>query len=161
MTKSLICFPWNTISCMLLFACKLSDYTGILWSIIDSESSLALPFIGNYYYIYHEYVIFFFPGKVVGMGERWWLYTCMIVSLVCDSSTVFWDYVVPSKMFKVSNILNESCLQAYSCYVEALHVQPTLPVAWSNLAGLFMETRDYKNALQCYKVLFCLCRKKS
>lgn len=57
--------------------------------------------------------------------------------------------------FRLFKIYLLCTLQAYNCYVEALRVQPTLPVAWSNLAGLFMETGDYNKALQCYKVPWC------
>ncbi|KAJ0015018.1 hypothetical protein Pint_20284 [Pistacia integerrima] len=40
---------------------------------------------------------------------------------------------------------------AYSCYLEALRIQPTFAIAWSNLAGLFMESGDLNRALQYYK----------
>ena len=43
-------------------------------------------------------------------------------------------------------------MQAYNCYVEALRIQPKFAIAWSNLAGLFMEAGDLKKALQYYKV---------
>ena len=43
-------------------------------------------------------------------------------------------------------------MQAYSCYLEALRIQPTFAIAWSNLAGLFMESGDFNRALQYYKV---------
>lgn len=42
--------------------------------------------------------------------------------------------------------------QAYLCYMEALRIQPTFAIAWSNLAGLFMEAGDYAKALAYYKV---------
>lgn len=42
--------------------------------------------------------------------------------------------------------------QAYNCYVEALRIQPNFAIAWSNLAGLFMEAGDLNRALQYYKV---------
>ncbi|XP_019264000.1 PREDICTED: probable UDP-N-acetylglucosamine--peptide N-acetylglucosaminyltransferase SEC [Nicotiana attenuata] len=42
--------------------------------------------------------------------------------------------------------------EAYNCYVEALRIQPTFSIAWSNLAGLFMETGNLNRALQYYKV---------
>lgn len=42
-------------------------------------------------------------------------------------------------------------MQAYNCYVEALRIQPKFAIAWSNLAGLFMEAGDLKKALQYYK----------
>lgn len=43
-------------------------------------------------------------------------------------------------------------MQAYSCYLEALRIQPNFAIAWSNLAGLFMESGDLNRALQYYKV---------
>ena len=42
--------------------------------------------------------------------------------------------------------------QAYNCYLDALGIQPTFAIAWSNLAGLFMEAGDLNRALQYYKV---------
>lgn len=42
-------------------------------------------------------------------------------------------------------------MQAYSCYLEAVRIQPTFAIAWSNLAGLFMESGDLNRALQYYK----------
>ncbi|KAJ6951663.1 hypothetical protein NC653_040955 [Populus alba x Populus x berolinensis] len=42
-------------------------------------------------------------------------------------------------------------LVAYSCYLEALRIQPSFAIAWSNLAGLFMESGDLNRALQYYK----------
>ncbi|PNX78823.1 putative UDP-N-acetylglucosamine-peptide N-acetylglucosaminyltransferase SEC-like protein, partial [Trifolium pratense] len=42
-------------------------------------------------------------------------------------------------------------MMAYSCYLEALRIQPTFAIAWSNLAGLFMESGDFNRALQYYK----------
>lgn len=36
--------------------------------------------------------------------------------------------------------------------MEALRIQPTFAIAWSNLAGLFMESGDLNRALQYYKV---------
>ncbi|RYR38800.1 hypothetical protein Ahy_A09g043986 isoform B [Arachis hypogaea] len=53
--------------------------------------------------------------------------------------------------------ISSCCLQArtqmmaYSCYLEALRIQPTFAIAWSNLAGLFMESGDLNRALQYYK----------
>ena len=38
--------------------------------------------------------------------------------------------------------------------MEALRIQPTFAIAWSNLAGLFMEAGDYTKALAYYKVSF-------
>lgn len=46
--------------------------------------------------------------------------------------------------------------QAYNCYLEALRIDPTFAIAWSNLAGLFMEGGDLNRALIYYKVIFCL-----
>ena len=46
--------------------------------------------------------------------------------------------------------------QAYNCYLEALRIQPTFAIAWSNLAGLFMEAGDLNRALQYYKVRILL-----
>lgn len=43
-------------------------------------------------------------------------------------------------------------MQAYNCYVEAIRLQPNFAIAWSNLAGLFMEANDLNRALQYYKV---------
>lgn len=43
-------------------------------------------------------------------------------------------------------------IQAYKCYIEALRIQPTFAIAWSNLAGLFMEAGDLNRALVYYKV---------
>lgn len=43
-------------------------------------------------------------------------------------------------------------LQAYLCYVEALRIQPTFAIAWSNLAGLLMEAGELQRALNYYKV---------
>ncbi|CAL5413958.1 unnamed protein product [Camellia sinensis] len=40
---------------------------------------------------------------------------------------------------------------AYNCYVEALRIQPNFAIAWSNLAGLFMEAGDLNRSLQYYK----------
>lgn len=51
-------------------------------------------------------------------------------------------------MVKLSNC---AFVQAYNCYVEALRIQPKFAIAWSNLAGLFMEAGDLKRALQYYK----------
>lgn len=45
--------------------------------------------------------------------------------------------------------------QAYNCYLEALRIDPTFAIAWSNLAGLFMEGGDLNRALIYYKVIFC------
>jgi tetratricopeptide (TPR) repeat protein len=42
--------------------------------------------------------------------------------------------------------------QAYLCYVEALRIQPTFAIAWSNLAGLLMEAGELQRALNYYKV---------
>ncbi|XP_052482187.1 probable UDP-N-acetylglucosamine--peptide N-acetylglucosaminyltransferase SEC isoform X2 [Gossypium raimondii] len=42
-------------------------------------------------------------------------------------------------------------MMAYSCYLEALRIQPTFAIAWSNLAGLFMDSGDLNRALQYYK----------
>ncbi|KAA3480326.1 putative UDP-N-acetylglucosamine--peptide N-acetylglucosaminyltransferase SEC [Gossypium australe] len=42
-------------------------------------------------------------------------------------------------------------LDAYNCYLEALRIQPNFAIAWSNLAGLFMEAGDLNRALQYYK----------
>ncbi|MBA0668612.1 hypothetical protein Goklo_001504 [Gossypium klotzschianum] len=42
-------------------------------------------------------------------------------------------------------------MEAYSCYLEALRIQPTFAIAWSNLAGLFMDSGDLNRALQYYK----------
>ncbi|KAJ6761637.1 UDP-N-ACETYLGLUCOSAMINE--PEPTIDE N-ACETYLGLUCOSAMINYLTRANSFERASE SEC-RELATED [Salix koriyanagi] len=42
-------------------------------------------------------------------------------------------------------------MMAYSCYLEALRIQPNFAIAWSNLAGLFMESGDLNRALQYYK----------
>ncbi|GFY81729.1 tetratricopeptide repeat (TPR)-like superfamily protein [Actinidia rufa] len=42
-------------------------------------------------------------------------------------------------------------IPAYNCYAEALRIQPTFAIAWSNLAGLFMEAGDLNRALQYYK----------
>lgn len=36
--------------------------------------------------------------------------------------------------------------------MEALRIQPTFAIAWSNLAGLFMESGDLNRALLYYKV---------
>lgn len=36
--------------------------------------------------------------------------------------------------------------------MEALRIQPTFAVAWSNLASLFMDAGDLNRALQYYKV---------
>lgn len=48
-------------------------------------------------------------------------------------------------------------MQAYSCSLEALRIQPTFAIAWSNLAGIFMESGDLNRALQYYKVSYlCL-----
>lgn len=44
--------------------------------------------------------------------------------------------------------------QAYNCYLEALRIDPTFAIAWSNLAGLFMEGGDLNRALIYYKVIF-------
>jgi len=41
---------------------------------------------------------------------------------------------------------------AYSCYIEALRIDPHFAIAWSNLAGLFMEAGDLDKALMYYKV---------
>jgi len=35
--------------------------------------------------------------------------------------------------------------------MEALRIQPSFAIAWSNLAGLFMEAGDYTKALTYYK----------
>lgn len=43
-------------------------------------------------------------------------------------------------------------LQAYLCYVEALRIQPSFAIAWSNLAGLLMEAGELQRALNYYKV---------
>jgi len=45
-----------------------------------------------------------------------------------------------------------SMLQAYLCYVEALRIQPSFAIAWSNLAGLLMEAGELQRALNYYKV---------
>jgi tetratricopeptide (TPR) repeat protein len=42
--------------------------------------------------------------------------------------------------------------QAYLCYAEALRIQPTFAIAWSNLAGLLMEAGELQRALNYYKV---------
>ena len=43
-------------------------------------------------------------------------------------------------------------LQAYACYLEAIRIDPHFAIAWSNLAGLFMEVGDLNKAMQYYKV---------
>jgi protein O-GlcNAc transferase len=43
-------------------------------------------------------------------------------------------------------------LQAYACYLEAIRIDPQFAIAWSNLAGLFMEVGDLNKAMQYYKV---------
>lgn len=43
-------------------------------------------------------------------------------------------------------------LKAYNCYIEALRIDPQFAIAWSNLAGLFMEAGDLDKALLYYKV---------
>ncbi|XP_035842951.1 probable receptor-like protein kinase At2g47060 isoform X3 [Helianthus annuus] len=40
---------------------------------------------------------------------------------------------------------------AYKCYLEALYIQPTFGIFYSNLAGLFMESGDLSRAHQYYK----------
>ncbi|RYR38801.1 hypothetical protein Ahy_A09g043986 isoform A [Arachis hypogaea] len=52
-----------------------------------------------------------------------------------------WSSCIPSPRLQI----------AYSCYLEALRIQPTFAIAWSNLAGLFMESGDLNRALQYYK----------
>jgi tetratricopeptide (TPR) repeat protein len=42
--------------------------------------------------------------------------------------------------------------QAYLCYMEAIRLQPTFAIAWSNLAGLLMEAGELQKALTYYKV---------
>uniref|UniRef100_A0A2P2LLJ3 Probable UDP-N-acetylglucosamine--peptide N-acetylglucosaminyltransferase SPINDLY n=1 Tax=Rhizophora mucronata TaxID=61149 RepID=A0A2P2LLJ3_RHIMU len=59
--------------------------------------------------------------------------------------------LVVTSMCKTPNCQNLTFLQAYSCYLEALRIQPTFAIAWSNLAGLFMESGDLNRALQYYK----------
>mgnify|MGYP000382591019 FL=1 len=49
--------------------------------------------------------------------------------------------------------------QAYVCYAEAIRIQPTFAIAWSNIAGLFMEAGDYQKALAYYKVMVLLFNK--
>ncbi|KAI3683413.1 hypothetical protein L1987_83916 [Smallanthus sonchifolius] len=53
----------------------------------------------------------------------------------------------------VGNLMKAQGLvqEAYNCYLEALRIQPTFAIAWSNLAGLFMESGDLSRALQYYK----------
>lgn len=46
--------------------------------------------------------------------------------------------------------------QAYKCYAEALRIQPTFAIAWSNLAGLYLEAGDLSSALLYYKVCLLL-----
>ncbi|XP_039006176.1 probable UDP-N-acetylglucosamine--peptide N-acetylglucosaminyltransferase SEC [Hibiscus syriacus] len=41
--------------------------------------------------------------------------------------------------------------EAYSCYLESLRIQPMFAIAWSNVAGLFMDSSDLNRALQYYK----------
>jgi protein O-GlcNAc transferase len=36
--------------------------------------------------------------------------------------------------------------------MEAIRLQPTFAIAWSNLAGLFMEAGELQKALAYYKV---------
>lgn len=40
---------------------------------------------------------------------------------------------------------------AYFCYLEALKIQPTFAIAWSNLAGICMEWGDLPRALAYYE----------
>lgn len=47
---------------------------------------------------------------------------------------------------------NSLYLKAYNCYIEALRIDPQFAIAWSNLAGLFMEAGDLDKALLYYKV---------
>uniref|UniRef100_A0A453BT57 Uncharacterized protein n=3 Tax=Triticinae TaxID=1648030 RepID=A0A453BT57_AEGTS len=41
--------------------------------------------------------------------------------------------------------------EAYACYLEAIRIDPHFAIAWSNLAGLFMEVGDLNKAMQYYK----------
>eukprot|EP00850_Spirogloea_muscicola_P014424 SM000103S09516 [mRNA] locus=s103:488527:496923:+ [translate_table: standard] len=41
--------------------------------------------------------------------------------------------------------------QAYLCFQQALHMQPSCPYAWSNMAGILMEAGEYFQALLYFK----------
>ncbi|KAG4148755.1 hypothetical protein ERO13_D05G303601v2 [Gossypium hirsutum] len=67
------------------------------------------------------------------------------------------SYYNPVKFDAHSNLRNLMKAQglvqeAYSCYLEALCIQPTFAIAWSNLAGLFMDSGDLNRAFQYYKM---------
>ena len=96
---------------------------------------------------------------------------CALVLLVLPERNVFLD-AVPYGVEILYEVSNWSCylhleiesfepfdslavswmLQAYLCYVEALRIQPTFAIAWSNLAGLLMEAGELQRALNYYKV---------
>ncbi len=40
---------------------------------------------------------------------------------------------------------------AYYCYLEALKIQPSFAIAWSNIAGICMEWGDLQRALAYYQ----------
>ncbi|KAJ6883911.1 hypothetical protein NC652_031005 [Populus alba x Populus x berolinensis] len=68
-----------------------------------------------------------------------------------------WNCVLIHSSIQISSCYQQDRAQmmvdlvAYSCYLEALRIQPTFAIAWSNLAGLFMESGDLNRALQYYK----------
>ncbi|XP_035831170.1 probable UDP-N-acetylglucosamine--peptide N-acetylglucosaminyltransferase SEC [Helianthus annuus] len=64
---------------------------------------------------------------------------------------------VPSQVDAHNNLGNLMKAQglvqeAYKCYLEALCIQPTFAISYSNLAGLFMESGDLSRVHQYYKV---------
>lgn len=81
----------------------------------------------------------------------------------CSENDIFWAFLVSWFVllwhqyilsFGYWTWLMEVILvwQAYNCYLEALRMQPNFAIAWSNLAGLFMEAGDLNRALLYYKV---------
>ncbi|XP_038698226.1 probable UDP-N-acetylglucosamine--peptide N-acetylglucosaminyltransferase SEC isoform X2 [Tripterygium wilfordii] len=64
-----------------------------------------------------------------------------------------WNCVIIHSSIQLSScyLQDRAQMMAYSCYLEALRIQPTFAIAWSNLAGLFMESGDLNRALQYYK----------
>ncbi|CAN0503925.1 unnamed protein product, partial [Ectocarpus sp. 12 AP-2014] len=47
--------------------------------------------------------------------------------------------------------------EAKRCYLEAIRIQPSFAIAWSNLAGIFKEEGNLTTAVAYYREAIRLC----